>query len=316
MDARITHCTLCWGYRERAVAIAEALREEYAANVEIVGGSLGQFDVVVDGKVIVSRGKNIAARIKPPRLPDVGSVLAAIGGVHSVGLVSPVSTKPIRTRREFTSADAKRFYDRFGAKQDLQFYERTALERLIAHADFERSSAVLELGCGTGRFAECLLKKHLPKDTSYTGIDISTTMVRLATQRLSPWKSRAAVCEADAATKLPCADGALDRIVITYVLDLLPPGAIRPILDEARRVLGETGKLCVVVSTEGVSFAYRMISSLWKRVYALRPRLVGGCRPLHMAALLDSDQWHVEHREIISSWGICSEIVVATPIRH
>ena len=53
-----------------------------------------------------------------------------------------------------------------------------------------------------------------------------------------------------------------------------------------------------------------MTSSLWKRVYALNPRLLGGCRPVHMAELLDSDQWHVEHREY---WTESGSVMRKTP---
>ena len=314
MEARITYGTLCWGYRERAVAVAEALREKFGASVEVIGGSLGQFDVWVNGKLIVTRGANIAARIKPPRLPAVSAVLAAAERLHSIGTIDPDSTKQIRMRREFTTADAKRFYDSFGAKQDMQFYERAALKRLVGNADFEHAAAVFELGCGTGCLAESLLKNHLPEGASYTGIDISTTMIRIAAQRLSPWKSRATIQEADGSSKLPYADAAFDRFVVTYVLDLLPAEMIEAVLREAHRVLADKGKLCAVVSTEGVNVASRMLTPLWKRVYALSPRLVGGCRPLHLASLLDSSRWRIERRETMSSWGISSEVVVAIPI--
>ncbi len=68
---------------------------------------------------------------------------------------------PVRSaRHKFGSEDAKRFYDRIGAWQDAQIYERSALEHLVAHSDFEHASSVFELGCGTGRLAECLFKKH------------------------------------------------------------------------------------------------------------------------------------------------------------
>jgi ubiquinone/menaquinone biosynthesis C-methylase UbiE len=50
---------------------------------------------------------------------------------------------------------AKAFYDRFGKKQDWQsFYEDAATAALLRNEELDKSSAVLELGCGTGRFAE------------------------------------------------------------------------------------------------------------------------------------------------------------------
>ena len=78
MDVRIEHCTVCWGYRDRALVLAEALRKRFGANVEVVGGTLGQFDVCVDGELVSSRGGNLLARIKPPRLPEVSDVIALV----------------------------------------------------------------------------------------------------------------------------------------------------------------------------------------------------------------------------------------------
>lgn len=58
--------------------LAEALREQFGARVDVVNGTLGQFDVRVDGTVLWSRGASLLARIKPPRLPDVSDLVAAI----------------------------------------------------------------------------------------------------------------------------------------------------------------------------------------------------------------------------------------------
>ncbi len=80
-------------------------------------------------------------------------------------------------KREFTAEKARKFYDRFGSKQDLQaFYENSAIEKLIAHADFEHAWAVFELGFGTRKLAQQLLERYLPPDAIYSGIDISATM--------------------------------------------------------------------------------------------------------------------------------------------
>ena len=68
-------------------------------------------------------------------------------------------------RTEFTPADARRFYDRFGSRQDTQgFYENPALDDLVKHANFERALSVLEFGCGTGSFARRLFEAVLPAD--------------------------------------------------------------------------------------------------------------------------------------------------------
>lgn len=89
--------------------------------------------------------------------------------------------------------EIRRFYDRFGSRQDLQrFYETPALEDdLIDHCPWEDARSVLEFGCGTGALAERLLAGHLPGNTRYVGVDISETMCQIARRRLEPFGSRA-----------------------------------------------------------------------------------------------------------------------------
>ena len=87
--------------------------------------------------------------------------------------------------RTLTTAEAKAFYDGFGAKQDAQaFYEDLAVKALIDHADFEHAHSVFEFGAGTGRLAARLLGTMLPDDCRYLGVDIAETLVALARERL------------------------------------------------------------------------------------------------------------------------------------
>lgn len=213
--------------------------------------------------------------------------------------------------RPFAPEDAKRFYDRFGRLQDAQVYERPALERLKRSSDFEHASAVFELGCGTGRLARELLREHLRESARYTGVDLSSTMVALASARLAPWGRRASVSRHDGTQPLPCADASCDRFVSTYVLDLFPDDTIGSVLREAHRVLMKDGKLCVATSTDGTGPLSRLVSSAWKRLYELDPGLVGGCRPLHKGRWLAERDWSVLHAEVVTSWGIASEILIA-----
>lgn len=216
--------------------------------------------------------------------------------------------------REFGPEEAKRFYDRFGVKQDKQFYERRPLRDLLSYADFEHASSVFELGCGTGGFATCLLGERLDPHARYAGIDISTTMVAIALSRLAGWSDRVAVEQADGTLKLPYPDGQFDRFVATYVFDLLPLSSIGSVLDEAHRLLGRDGKLCVVSSTAGTSPVSRIITRAWKALYEWSPGLVGGCRPLQLSKLLPTTAWRMEYVQSLSSCGIASEIVVASRV--
>ncbi len=215
--------------------------------------------------------------------------------------------------RTFTAAQAKAFYDRFGAKQDAQgFYEDRALASLMAHAAFDTANSVFEFGCGTGRFAERLLTEALPPDARYVGVDISSTMVRIARERLRRWSDRVEVRLSDGSTKLPVPDGSFDRFVSNYVLDLLSKDDISTVLAEAARILSEDGLLCLVSLTYGQGPFSRLVSSAWKQVHAFRPQLVGGCRPIRLLDFLPAKRWRLTCREVVSTFGISSEVVVAS----
>ena len=96
--------------------------------------------------------------------------------------------------RTLSRNEDRRYYDSFGAKQDWQgIYEDAAIERMIELGAFSDALSVFELGCGTGRLAGRLLTHHLPCSARYVGIDISSTMVRLARDRLAPIAARSKV---------------------------------------------------------------------------------------------------------------------------
>ena len=211
-----------------------------------------------------------------------------------------------------TPGEARRFYDSLGRRQDLQaFYEDPALEALVAHAEFERAAAVFEFGCGTGRLAERLLSRHLPRQSLYLGVDVSSTMVGLARKRLRPRRPRAEVRSSEGSMHLEAPSGSFDHFVATYVLDLLSVQDSETLIAEARRVLRPRGFLCVVSLTEGVNCPGRLVSWIWQRIYSLNPGLLGGCRPIRLNRLVSTTDWTIRHQVVIPAWGITSEVLVA-----
>jgi len=215
--------------------------------------------------------------------------------------------------RTLGPARAKAFYDRFGSKQDAQgFYEDRALALLVANAELGTARRLLELGCGTGRLARSLLERSLGSGAAYCGLDLSTTMVRLARDRLRPFAGRALVAQAVAGPRLPVADGAVDRFLSTYVLDLLAPDTIAEVLREAHRVLAPGGRLGLVGITRGRTPGSRLVMSGWSLVHRVAPALVGGCRPLSLPPFLDGASWRLDFHRVVSSYGIASEVLVAT----
>lgn len=213
-------------------------------------------------------------------------------------------------------AAVKAFYDRFGARQDKQaFYEDRALNDLLAHAALPLAHHIVEFGCGTGRFAQRLLAAA--PDARYTGCDVSTTMVTLAERRLAAFRERAAVrLQPEGSVVLSEGDQSADRLVSTYVLDLLPEAKIRAFLAEARRVLTPGGRLCLAGISPGFTLRSRLLMAGWAALWRVAPGVVGGCRPISVAAFVRGADWTLEHVRRVESWGVTSEVVVAiTPVR-
>jgi len=207
--------------------------------------------------------------------------------------------------------EARRFYDRFGARQDSQaFYEDRAVEELIRAADFADARRVVEFGCGTGRFAARLLAELLPASATYVGYDLSSTMVELARQRLQAFGHRARVEQSDGSAELPLPDDACDRFVSNYVLDLLPEPEIQRVLAEAHRLLEPGGLICLTGLTTGAGPLSRVVMTVWRALHRLRPSLVGGCRPIEVVRLLPAAEWEIEHHTKVVAWGIPSEVLV------
>ena len=216
------------------------------------------------------------------------------------------------SKKVLTRTEARALYDRFGAKQDTQaYYEDPATEDLIAHAALSEAQAVCEFGCGTGRFADTLLGTHLPPTAIYLGIDVSATMVALAQQRLTRYKSRAEIRLTDGSAHVDTPSASYDRFISNYVLDLLSGEDIRAVIAEAHRILRPGGLLCLASLTHGCTFLSRLVMGVWNLVHALRPSLVGGCRPIELLEFLSTEQWQIRHSNRIVSYGMPSETVVA-----
>jgi len=203
------------------------------------------------------------------------------------------------------------FYDRFGKRLDSQgFYEDPAHDVLVARGDFRDARSVFEFGCGTGKLAARLLETALPATAHYLGCDLSPVMVELASRRLAAYGERARVALSDGRIRFPCPDDAVDRVVATYVLDLLPEAQIREFFAEAQRVLTPGGVLCLASLDGGTGLPSRLVAALWAGLFRLKPDLVGGCRPIRLAPFVDHRAWRRVHGQVVTPFGIPSEVLV------
>jgi hypothetical protein len=62
-----------------------------------------------------------------------------------------------------------------------------------------------------------------------------------------------------------------------------------------------------------MTIAERRRDDLYRWVYRLRPRLLGGCRGVRLAAYLEAAGFGVERRDYIAQLGFPSEVLLARP---
>lgn len=218
------------------------------------------------------------------------------------------------SQNTISRSEAKAFYNRVGRWQDTQtFYEAPACDALIAHGQFDEAHSLFEIGCGTGRLAERLLNNHCPSRTRYVGVDLSPTMVRIARDRLSSFGNRAEVRQTDRDFSYRHPPDSVDRVLATYVLDVLSGEDIQALLSEAGRLLGPEGRLCLAGLTWGNRPMGQLVSAAWDAIHGIRPTWVGGCRPLRMRPILSPAQWRIVYHDVVQAWGVPSEVLIARP---
>ncbi|MGH7475512.1 MAG: ArsR/SmtB family transcription factor [Longimicrobiales bacterium] len=141
--------------------------------------------------------------------------------------------KQRRTRSQQFFATAAAEWDQLRAEL---FGESADLGALLALLDDDL--LVADLGCGTGAVAT----KLAPFVRRVIGVDESRAMLSAARRRLADYENvelRAGELEA-----LPLEDGAVDLAILSLVLHYVAQPAA--VLDEARRILADGGRLLVV----------------------------------------------------------------------
>ena len=80
MQFQILYCRPC-GYRERAEELAVELRSRFGAEVGIEEGGFGQFDVLLDGELVASKGGFWMRKLihgAPPQAKILEAISAAL----------------------------------------------------------------------------------------------------------------------------------------------------------------------------------------------------------------------------------------------
>lgn len=200
---------------------------------------------------------------------------------------------------------ARRFYDRRGARHDwTEPWESRAKVRAVQLLDVAPRQRALNVGVGTGKDHSRLQAAVIPGGMA-VGLDISPVMLDLTRARTgSP------VCQGDA-RRLPFKDACFDRLLCTYVLDLIPAVDLPIVLAEFRRVVKPAGRMVLVTLTEGTTLPSRILIALWRTLYRLSPLVCGGCHPLQTAHLVQTAGFNDVRREVVVQLTVPSEVITA-----
>ncbi len=208
--------------------------------------------------------------------------------------------------KTISTETARRLYDWLGRRHDVgERYERLAKERGLALLDLAPGQAVLNVGVGTGKEQRVLETAVSPQGLP-VAVDISRKMLQITRERAAGTR----LCEADAHA-LPFAAASFDRLFCAYALDLIPLADLPGILAEFHRTLRRDGRIALVSLTEGVNRSSKLAMGLWTAVYRISPVVCGGCRPLHLAGMVEQAGFRDVVREVVAQMGVPSEVVTA-----
>jgi ubiquinone/menaquinone biosynthesis C-methylase UbiE len=192
-----------------------------------------------------------------------------------------------------------RIYDQWAALTESRA-RRLALQR----AECADGMDILEIAVGTGQLFAQLVAANPHGRTR--GIDISPRMLARAHTRVRELAGDAQL-EVANAHALPFPKGTFDRVIVSYLFDLLPEESFPAVIAEIRRVVRDKGRVVVIDMT----IAERRRDDLYRWVYRLWPKLLGGCRGVRLTTSLTAAGLHVIHRDYVSQLGFPSEVLTS-----
>ena len=209
------------------------------------------------------------------------------------------------SKRQLTQHSVQRFYDSLATHYDwFSLYEARSKRLAVECLELASGHSIINVGLGTGKYYQ-EVQTLLGDQGLVAGVDISFSMLKVSQSR-----KIVALAQADGAW-LPFAAASFDRLLCTYVLDLVALADLPRWLEEFRRVLRPGGRMVLVSLTEGVNLFSNGIIAAWKLAYRLSPIACGGCRPLQLAGLVRQAGFEWLERQVVLQLGVPSELLVA-----
>ena len=181
--------------------------------------------------------------------------------------------------------------------------ERNARRRCLQLAAIQDGEDVLEVAVGTGlTFVEIL---ETNPSGHNEGVDFTAAMLIRAEKKATRTGNQHYRLRVGDAYELDFPSDSFDVVVNNYMFDLLPEGDFPTVLNEFKRVLRPGGRLALVNMTLGT----RWYNGIWDRLYRMNPALLGGCRGVSLAPLLQQAGFRQTTREYCSQFTFPSEVV-------
>lgn len=194
---------------------------------------------------------------------------------------------------------AAKIYDVWGL-----LTEGRARKHALQLAQVQNGERVLEVAVGTALMFKEIVKRN-PNGTNI-GMDISSGMLKKARQRMASLGSAHYELRMGDAFDIPFPDNEFDLLVNNYMFDLIRFSEMGRILSEFRRVIKEKGRLVLVNMTESESPG----GNLYRAVYRLFPKALGGCRGVKMSDRLAAAGFDVITREYHQQLMFPSEVIL------
>jgi len=217
----------------------------------------------------------------------------------------------------YSKQKIRSFYNATGKLQDSQnFYEAPCLSFVLdkvankIERNHKEISTAVEIGMGTGHFAQQLLDNYMPEEVNYYGYDISDRMIDLAEKNLSGCKQNIQLERRDICRRLPHGANSVDMIFANYLFDIMDDQETDELIGELSRILKPGGVSYISNICTGTSIFSAATMFLWRLMYQIWPKLVGFCRPVAPGTRFSQPEWNITTK-YITAYGISSHVIIA-----
>lgn len=184
--------------------------------------------------------------------------------------------------------------------------ERSILQKAQDVLDLQPPEKLLEIGCGTGENLISLAKRK--EQESLFGLDLSSGMLDQAIRKINARSQKCIHLVIGNSVWLPFINDCFDAVFFSFTLEIIPEDFLPKALEEVRRVLNSTGRVCVV------SMSAERMKSMMMHLYLCSikkfPRTVD-CRPIPLEIILVEAGFRLVTNQAFSLWGLPVRLILA-----